>query len=384
LEKYFLNLLVNFNIINIKNMRILFAAGGTGGHIFPVIAVKENLEKDYKTINPQDKLESFLIGGKIINKKEIQEAGIIQKEIFTDNRKIMVILKSPITLLQSLFWVWYIMPDVIFSKGGPGALFVCLAGWLYRIPIIIHESDSIAGFTNKISSIFANKVAISFPQTKNYFPEQKTFISGNPIREIIIQGSKEEGKKFFNISGNRKVVLIIGGSQGSQQINQLIIDALYKYAKTYELIHICGKTNYKNLSITTTGILKEDLAQYYHLYPFLSAKEMSLAYAVAGIIIARAGAGTIFEIASWGKPSIIIPLSIASQKHQLKNAQIFKEVGACILLEGENLSPNFLFERVNQILENKKLEQRMVEGAKNFAGIQASKIINKEIFQLAL
>jgi len=366
-------------------MRILFAAGGTGGHIFPVIAVKESLEKDYKKINPEDKLESFLIGGNIINKKEIQETGIIQKEIFTDNRKMMIVLKSPITFIQALFWVWYIMPDVIFSKGGPGAFFVCLAGWIYRIPIIIHESDSIASSTNKFCSIFANKIAVSFPQTKKYFPEEKTFISGNPIREIIIQGSKNEAKDFFNIKGEKKVILVMGGSQGAQQINQLIIDAIYKYLSKYEVIHICGEKNYKNLSITTTGILKEDLAKYYHLYPFLSAKEMSLAYAIADIVIARAGAGTIFEIASWGKPSIIIPLETATQKHQLKNAQIFKEVGACILLEGENLSPNFLFERVNQVLENKKLEQRMIEGAKNFAGIQSmNKLINKEIFQLAL
>lgn len=362
-------------------MRILFTGGGSGGHIFPIIAVKREIDN----LVPKDIGSSLFrfIGGKTQEKESLSKENISFQKIiavkwrrYFSFKNFLDVLKFPFSFLQALFYVWLFMPDLIFSKGGPGSLSVVLAGWLYQIPVVIHESDSVPGLTNKFSSPAARKIAISFKESEEFFSKRyrkKLVLTGNPIRQKLFYGSKEKAIKNFNLTGQRKIILIMGGSQGSDQINSLFLDVILKYIERYEIIHICGSNNFKDINLFTMGALENEQKNFYHLYPSLNEEQLADAYQASDFVISRAGAGAIFELAALEKPSILIPLQSGAQEHQIKNAQYFREAGATITIEGCNLTPNFVFEKVNQILENKKLIQEMQNGCKKFATPDAAK-----------
>ncbi len=370
-------------------MRILFTGGGSGGHIFPIIAVKREIDN----LVPEEIKSSLFqfLGGKTQETEVLLKENISFKKIVTVKwrryfsfKNILDIFKFPISFLQALFKVWLIMPDLIFSKGGPGSFPVMLVGWLYQIPIVIHESDSVPGSTSKLSSPIARKIAISFKESEDFFPKKhkrKLVLTGNPIRQKLFYGSKEKAIKNFNLNGKRKIILIMGGSQGSEQINSLFLDALLKYIEKYEIIHICGPNNFKNIDLFTRGALDDAQKVFYHLYPFLDEEQLADAYQASDLVISRAGAGAIFELAALEKPSILIPLQGGAQDHQSKNAQCFQKYGATISVEGCNVTPNFVFGRASQILENKKTLQEMKNGCKNFAMPDAAKKVATVILE---
>jgi len=382
-------------------MRIVLTGGKTGGHIFPLVATKREMEEILKILSQKYERERkllepkfYFVGAKLKDreKKILEEEKIEVKKIISFKwrtyfsfKNFVDIFKFPISLFQSLFHLWKIMPDVILSKGGPGSFAIVLAGWIYRVPIIIHESDIVPGLTNKLSSIFCQKIAISFDKTKEFFKrkKKKIVLTGHPIRQELLSLSKEKAKKLFKITGERKVILIMGGSQGAQQINELIIDAIFKYIEKYEIIHICGPKNFPQLRLTIRGILREDQQKFYHLFPFLDEKKLALAYSIADIIVARGGAGTLFEIAAVQKPAIIIPLSIARKKHQSQNADYFFEKGAVVVIEGDNVTPNFLFAKIDQILEDEKKMEEMKEACKKLAKKTAAFDLAKEVLYTA-
>jgi UDP-N-acetylglucosamine--N-acetylmuramyl-(pentapeptide) pyrophosphoryl-undecaprenol N-acetylglucosamine transferase len=362
-------------------MRILFTGGGSGGHIFPITAVKREID----ALVPEEEVNTLLfqfLGGQPPEKDILSKERIYFKKIIATKwrryfsfKNFIDILKTPFSLLQAIFYVWLFMPDIIFSKGGPGSLPVVLVSWLYQIPIIIHESDSIPGSTNKLSSPFARKIAISFKESEQFFSkrQKKLVLTGNPIRQTLFSGSRERAINNFNLTGKRKIILIMGGSQGADQINSIFIDAIYKYIEKYEIIHICGPKNFKETNILTRGILKKEQRRFYHLYPYLDEEKLSDAYKIADLVISRAGAGTIFEIAALEKPSVIIPLEGGAQNHQAKNAQYFANSGAATVIEETNITPNFVFGRASQIIETEKTIQQMKEGCKSFAKPEAAK-----------
>lgn len=382
-------------------MRILFTGGGTGGHIFPIIAVKKgiiDLLKSFIEITKKSppeflNVEFQFIGGSKEGKKILENEGIRVKEIISPKwrryfsfKNFTDILKAPIAFLQAAVYVWQFMPDVIFSKGGPGSLWVVIVGWLYRIPIISHESDSFPGKTNKIAFFFSSKIVLSFEETKKFLPKNKInkiVVTGNPIRPSILLGSIERAKEIFNLSGRRKVILIMGGSQGAQQINLVFIDIIFKYIEKYEIIHISGERNFKEINLLTRGLLTKDQKKFYHLYPFLEEEKLKHAYAITSLIISRAGSGSIFEIAAVKKPSIIIPLSGAAGNHQSLNAKIFANSGCAVVIENLNITPNLVYSNAEQIIKNKKKSQEMTEACKKFAKLDAAEKIAELIIKEA-
>ncbi len=369
-------------------MRILLTAGTTGGHIFPALAVKKEIVKILKSFsekskNPNPELSTvdflFLGSGTKETKNQLLKEDIRSKEIFAlkwrryfSLKNFIDILKVPFAFFQIAFYVWQFMPDVIFSKGGPGCLLVVIVGWLYRIPIVIHESDTIPGKTNQQSARFSKKIAISFEKTKNFFKNKETFYTGNPIRKEILFGSSERAKEIFKLSGERKVILVMGGSQGAQQINFVLIDAIFKYIQKYEIIHICGENNFKELNLLTRALLDDNQKRFYHLYPFLDEEKLKHAYAAANLIISRGGAGAIFEIAAVRKPSIILPLEGSASDHQSLNAKEFNDGGCCVLIEKDNATPNLVYLNAEQILEKKLKAQEMIKACEKFAKLNAA------------
>jgi UDP-N-acetylglucosamine--N-acetylmuramyl-(pentapeptide) pyrophosphoryl-undecaprenol N-acetylglucosamine transferase len=299
------------------------------------------------------------------------------KSIF---QNLIDLFKIPIGFLQSFFYLFFINPDLIFSKGGYGSLPVVVSGWILAIPIFLHESDVIPGLANRIAAKFALEIFVSFPRTL-YFPQDKMIWVGNPIRTELLKGDKEEALAYFKITREKPIILILGGSQGAQRINDKILAILNELLENFEIIHQTGVKNFKEVELEAEALVKKELKKYYHPFPFLKEEELRRAYAICDLIIARAGSGTIFEIAALGKPSIIIPLPESAQDHQLANAYSFFESKATIVIEEKNFTPGFFLEKLRYLFSHREELEEMSKAAKDFSRPLAAKVIAHYIFE---
>lgn len=378
-------------------MRIIFTGGGTGGHLFPIIAIAREIKKmsqgdipspqgEGSQLSNGQPLEMLFVGPQTVGDEAFDKEGISRRPIlagklrrYFSGHNLLDFFRVVIGFIQSLFILFSYMPNVIFSKGGFGSIPVVLVAWIYRIPILVHESDAVPGLSNKIAAKFSKRIAISFPRAAAYFPAKKTALLGNPVRSNIITGSKEQAKTIFKLSGQKPVILILGGSQGAKPINDIVFMAMRGILEKCEIIHQCGEENFSELKT----MLGQNIPVDYHLYPFLNEDEMRHALASADLVISRAGAGSIFEIAACGKPSILIPLPHSAADHQKLNAFDYAKTGATLVMVQENLTPNFLKDRIFTLLENPDLLAKMSAAAKTFAKPDADKTIAQEILNIA-
>ncbi len=373
-------------------MRIALTGGGTGGHLFPILAVVRELKNLIQQnifqipLGEGSGVEFMFIGPPTIGQEELAKEGIVHKTImagklrrYASLQNILDIFKLPIGLAQALWQLFWFMPNVVFSKGGYGSVPVVLAAWVFRIPVIIHESDSIPGLANQFCAKFSQRVAISFMETAKYFPEPKTALTGNPVRSTLFGGTKDKAKEIFGLTGQKSVLLVLGGSQGAQAINDLIFTSLMLVTQRCEIIHQCGPSNLEQIK----QLLGDKMPSEYHLYPFLNDEELREAFAVADIVVSRAGAGSIAEISALGKPSILIPLPDSAADHQQKNAMEFAHFGATIIIEQMNLTPHLFQNRVFSLLDNPDLLKKMGDNAKQFTQADAARKITQEILNLA-
>ena len=357
-------------------MKILFTGGGTGGHIFPIIAIKESFQDAHKFyyLGPDSFAKENL---KDIKTKFIA-AGKFKR--YFDPLLSIELTKTIIGIIQSFWYLFFWMPDVIFSKGGYGSFPVVFVGRLYRIPIIVHDSDAIPGITNRKTARWAKKIILSFESAKKYFkPKQqnKIVIIGNPIRKELLIGEKNSAKQALNIASAKPVILIMGSSQGAQKINEIVVNTLPRLLEIAEIIHMTGEKNFKDVKKETQK------SPEYHLYPFLNAEQLKNAYAVTDLIINRAGAGSIFEIAALGKPGILIPLENSASNHQKQNAYEFGQTGGAVVLGQENLTPNIFLETVSNLLKNPQKLSEMSAKARTFYNPQTPELIRDEIMKFA-
>lgn len=366
-------------------MKILFTGGGTGGHIFPLIAVIREIRKLYSIkdlnffyIGPKDEFGSILLSQEDVQIKAIS-AGKIRR-YFSFENIIDILFKIPWSVIQSFYYLVKIDPQLIFSKGGSGSLPVTLAAKILRMPIFLHESDVVPGLSNRITSKWAKKVFISFPKTE-YFDLNKTILVGNPIRSEILDGSKEKAKELFNLTIEKSVFLFLGGSQGAEFINNFVLEVLNRVLEDFEIIHICGISNLKEVQAEAQVVINKDLEKYYHLYSFLDEEKLKHAYRAADLVMSRSGAGSIFEIAAVGLPSILVPLPSAAANHQAKNAYTYAETGAAIVMEQDNLRPNFFLEKIQHIFAQSENLEKMKEEALRFSKPMAAKIIARNILE---
>ncbi len=374
-------------------MKILFTGGGTGGHIFPIVAIVREIKRLAKKevrffyIGPRDEMSQIFLSKEGIKIKTIM-AGKFRRYfglMSIVQNFIDIFLKFPIGFFQSFFLVFFSAPDIIFSIGGYGSLPVTLAGFLLKTPVFLQELDIVPGLANRISVKFASEIFVSFPvKEMSYFPVNKMISVGNPIRRELLGGSKETAKKIFNLTGKKATILIFGGSQGAKRLNNLIIRILPEILNEFELIHQCGEKNLREVSSKTNAILTKNkgLEVYYHLFPFLEEKELKQVYAAADLIISRAGSGSVFEIAAVGKPSILIPLPKSAQDHQIKNAYAYAKNGAAIVIEETNLSPLFFLEKLKYVIGQPKELEKMRIAANEFSKPKAAKVIASYILSM--
>ena len=371
-------------------MRILFAGGGTGGHFFPVIAIARELKQIAEDEQILD-LELYYMGPDDFGKEIIKAEEIFFFHVGTGKMRRYVsilnffdIFKTFFGILKGVWKVFLIMPDVVCSKGGYGAVPAVVGAILFRIPLIIHESDSIPGTVNKLSARFATRVGIAFSSAAVFFPKEKTAIVGIPIRKRILGGNIIQAKESLSIFSDLPVIGIIGASQGSQKINDAVLGTLKDLAEEFEILHQTGEKNFEEVKGEGSVTLEFGHREHYHPVGFLDEQLMREFYSASDLIISRAGASSIFEIAAWAKPAILIPLLNSAQEHQLKNAYDYASVGAAEIIEEENLTPHILLGEIKKLIQNKDVMRRMSEAAQRFSRIDAAEIIARELLRLGL
>jgi UDP-N-acetylglucosamine--N-acetylmuramyl-(pentapeptide) pyrophosphoryl-undecaprenol N-acetylglucosamine transferase len=375
-------------------MKILFTGGGTAGHIFPIIAVAREIKK----IHPEDDLQLFYVGPKDqFSENLLLNEGFVVKRILAGKIRrylgvkpffqniLDIFIKIPFGFFHGFARVFLISPDLIFSKGGYGSFSVVFSGWLMLIPVFLHESDVVPGLTNRLMGTLCLEIFVSFPIEKTlYFPSKKMISVGNPIRKEILGGNKSKAKELFLLTGEKPLILILGGSLGAQRINDVILSVLPELLQSFEIIHQTGHKNFKGVDAEVKAVLDQKLQKYYHPFPFLKESELKQALAAANLIVSRAGSGSIFEIASVGKPSVLIPLPESAQNHQLKNAYAYAESGASLVVEEYNFTPHFFSERLRYLFYESGQLKAMTEATKTFARPEAGKIIARYLMDYLL
>lgn len=373
------------------NYRILLLGGGSGGHVYPLVAVANALKEKFQQNGIP--LELMVLGEGDFMAKAAAENGLAYKTVFAGKLRryfslltILDIVKIPIGFFQSLWYVFWFMPDEIFSKGGYSSVAPALVGKLYFIPVFVHESDSIPGLANRFLGKMAKTVFISFKSSEKYFGTGKTVLVGNPVRKELLSGDRASAIRSFNLDPAKKTVLVLGGSQGAQKINQIILESLVILVKTFQVIHQCGESQYKAVQAETDKIIKEGAGKYdeivranYRIYPFFDSKQLAMAYAVADVFVSRAGSGNIAEISVLGRPAIIIPITNSSSDHQMENALEFSKFGA-VMMEEENLAPHILINQIDELL-NPANYTAISEKIKTFAAPDAAGRIAEVLLQ---
>ena len=372
-------------------MKILFTGGGTGGHFYPIAAIIEVLqvlieeerfigvEFIFMSDTPYD--ADLLIRQNVRFKKV--PAGKMRRYFSFFN--FLDVFKT-IAGLWSAFWFMYReFPDIVFGKGGYASFPALFGARILGIPVMIHESDSVPGRVNLWAAKFAKRVAISFPESAKYFFPSKTALTGLPIRKEILGSTPEEAKEFFELEPNVPVILILGGSQGSKNINDVILDAAPEIVKFAQIIHQCGKKNIDETKSRLSVVLeKSSFKSRHHLYGYLDDADLRNASSVADIVISRAGASAIFEIAAWAVPAILIPIDNSAQDHQRENAYNYAKTGAALVIEESNLTSHLLLSEIQQILKDEKRKEEMRKAGTNFSQPKAARKIARELLRLAL
>lgn len=374
-------------------MKIVCTGGGTGGHFYPIIAVAESLTskaKEKKIIPP--KIFYFAptkYNPRALFDNEIEfvtvSAGKTRRYFSLLNYTDMI--KTVTGIIRATAALFSVYPDVVFGKGGYASFPTLVAARLLRIPVVIHESDSTPGRVNTWAAKFAKYIAISYPDAEAAFGkknESKIALTGNPIRKEIRVPLSNGAAEYLHLEKNVPTILILGGSTGSVTINDAVIEMLPRLVEKYQIIHQVGRANISEINITSKLVLKDSIhASRYHPYEYLDDLGMRMASGAADIVISRAGS-TIFEIAAWGKPSIIIPLPETVSHDQTKNAFAYARSGACVVVEESNLSANILISEIDRIVENRGKYAAMASNTASFARLDAADKIADLLLSIGL
>lgn len=370
-------------------LRIALTGGGTGGHLYPLIAVYDALQRlgsdavEFRYFGPKSPWDEALIT------REVRISHIAGSKFrrYTSLQNIIDIPKFFFGLFQALVKLYFFMPDAVFSKGGPGALPIVLAAAWYRIPVIIHESDAIPGLTNRISGVLARRIGIAFENVRQLFTEKKVFMAGNPVRAALVTASLtiREAKSQLGFDPALPLLLVLGGSQGAEALNRFVFDALPNLLPEIQVYHQTGASNYKTAAAIAPSERgsREELSKRYRIAGFLEERAMAVALMAADLVLTRAGAGAIYECTARGVPAILVPLESGANRHQHANAEEYAATGAAFVLEENNLTPNLAVEEIKKLLEDKERRKAMGERARAFYRPDAAEVIAREILTAA-
>ena len=324
--------------------KIVLTGGGTAGHVTPNIALLPGLKElgyEIHYIGSYEGIESKLIADFHIPYYGIATGKFrryLDPKNLTDPFRVIKGYTEARKILKQ------IQPDIVFSKGGYVSVPVVRAAASLKIPCIIHESDMTPGLANKLCIPGAEKVCCNFPETMQYIPEDKAILTGSPIREELSKGNKIAALDLCGFDANTPVIMVIGGSLGAANVNKAVRDALPELLKDFQVVHICGKDKIDNMLLTTKG---------YKQFEYVKA-ELKDIFAMADVVISRAGANAICELLALKKPNVLIPLMAGSRGDQILNAKSFESQGYSKVLMEDDITNQLLVDTVHELYFNKR------------------------------
>lgn len=375
-------------------MRIVLTGGGSGGHFYPLIAVTEALEdfvKEHKLIEP----ELFYVGPPPFDGTTLIEHEITHVLNTAGKRRhhpsilnMIDIFKTVWGIIQATIGLFRLYPDIVFSTGGYAAFPTLCAARLLRIPVVIYDADVMPGRVSMWSAHFAHWIALAHPDAAEKFPKkylEKVARTGHPIRKEILLVAKEGEYEFLKLDRTVPTVFIMGGSQGAVALNETALNALPELLEDYNVVHQTGKVNLKEVTDIASVILKDSRhADRYRPFGLLNTLAMRMSAGAASLIVSRAGSGSIFEIATWGIPAILVPIPTDISRDQTENAFSYARAGAATVLEQRNLTPHILIAEIRRIMKDEDLQKKMGEAGRMFARPDAAQKIAKIIIETAL
>lgn len=375
-----------------NSVKIILAAGGTGGHLYPAIAIVRELLK-----NPRARL--LFVGTKegieerVLRTENLIPAGKDSADNF-EFRSISVkkfvrrniaeypsfILSALAACVQSFFLIMKFKPDVAVGVGGYVSGPVILVSALCGVPTLIHEQNTIAGLTNRILALFVQKICITFETSRKFFPAHKIEFTGNPVRKEVLSVCRVSSAKKLGLDPDKKTILVFGGSRGARKLNLVMVSALKLLNGTnLQIVHISGREDYETIRSLTHNQQLETLN--YFLYPYLD--NMWDALAAADLVVSRAGATSIAEITARGLPSILIPYPYASDKHQEMNASVLKEKGAARIIPDRELTAEKMADEILSLINDTPALELMASASRFISKPEATEKIVSIIYQLA-
>lgn len=324
--------------------KIIMTGGGSAGHVTPNLALVPKLKElgyEIEYIGTKDGIERKIIEDENIKYHAISSGKLrryFDIKNFTDPFKVLKGILQAIVILKKE------KPNIVFSKGGFVAVPVVIAAHLSKIPVIAHESDLTPGLANRLSAPYCTRVCVTFPESVKNIKDNKGVLTGTPIREELLKGSRILGRQICGFEDKKPVLLIIGGSLGSKFINDTIRKVIDKLIESYNIVHICGKGNIdKSL----------ESRKAYKQFEYIS-EELPHVMNAADIVISRAGANAIFELLALRKPNLLIPLSKKSSRgDQILNAASFERSGYSLVIQEDNLNERILLEKLEELYKNK-------------------------------
>ena len=371
-------------------MRVLVSGGGSGGHIYPALAIATQLREKYQAeivfLGSDDGLETMIVPAAGFRLATVK-AGKLRR--YVSWQTITGVLRVPMGMIQAIGIMRKFRPQVVFTSGGYVAVPAGLAARLNRVPLLMHQQDVPPNLSNKLVAPLATRISVAFADSLAYFPAHKTVQLGNPIRQAVLdvrQIVPKEARKRLGFEEQEPLLLVTGGSQGARHLNQIVCEALPNLLAHCQVLQISGKELYsetQKLSNNSLIHFEEPLRKRYRLVAYLN-EEMPLALQAADLVLCRSGASTLSELAVMGKPSILVPLPPAiGSSPQEANAEMFERKAAAEVIKDHDLKPQELVERVKYILSSSTRLEAMAEASSSFAKPQATQDITAELVKIA-
>jgi UDP-N-acetylglucosamine--N-acetylmuramyl-(pentapeptide) pyrophosphoryl-undecaprenol N-acetylglucosamine transferase len=319
---------------------IVLTGGGTAGHVMPNLALLDELRRAGFT--------PHYVGGHGIERELALKAGIPFHGVLTGKLRRYISLRNFLDVFrliagicQAIVLIARLKPRIVFSKGGFVAVPVTLAAWVFGVPVVTHESDYSPGLANRIIIPFSRKILYTFPETAKYLPKEKATFVGTPVRSELFEGDAEKGREFCGFKGSDKpILLVMGGSQGAQRINDALREILPNLLETFNVVHLTGRG--KQIDFHAAG---------YKGFEFVGP-ELKDIFAASSLVVSRAGANSIFELLALKKPMLLIPLEIGSRGDQILNAKSFVANGWAASLSESDLAPGVLSAAIMGVHKN--------------------------------
>ena len=343
-------------------MKVVIAGGGTGGHLFPGLALAEEFKRrdpatEVTFVGTEHGIEARIVPRERYPIRYLRAEGFVGRSFL---KKIRAIIKTALSIPDARRILSSIRPDIVIGVGGYASGAVVLLASLRSVPTVIHEQNSVPGLTNRILGRIVKRICVTYHESLPFFPMGRAFLTGNPIRAKIPKAEKNAACRLFALDDSTFTVFVFGGSSGARAINRGMVDALNHLIDLKEKIQFLHQTGEKDYESVREAYRKAGFRGT--VAPFIY--EMPEAYAAADMVISRAGATTLAEITALGKPAVLVPYPFAAGRHQELNALKLREMGAAFMLTDEELNGDRLAGHIRELIENDSMRSEMRQASK--------------------